>query len=109
MGVTIKDIASICGVSTGTVDRALNNRSGNNVKTKMKIMQIAEELNYRPHHTARSLAKGKTMTIGVVLFDLYNRSFAQMLNAIEFKAMELGYFVDIVLTDKDPKKEKESR
>ncbi|WP_199619969.1 LacI family DNA-binding transcriptional regulator [Paenibacillus alkalitolerans] len=106
MGVTLKDIANICGVSPGTVDRALNNRPGISTKTKKKILKVAVELNYQPDHRARSLARGKTMTIGVILFDLHNRSFAQMANAIEAKSRELGYFVDLALSDKDPDKEK---
>jgi LacI family transcriptional regulator len=103
--VTIKDIATICGVSAGTVDRALNNRTGISEKTREKILKTAKELNYRPDYTARSLVMGKTMTIGVVLFDLYNRSFAQLLNAIELKARELGYFIYITLSDKNPENE----
>ncbi|MCL7747685.1 LacI family DNA-binding transcriptional regulator [Halalkalibacter alkaliphilus] len=105
MKVTIKDIATICGVSAGTVDRALNNRTGISEKTKKKILQVAKEMNYQPDYTARSLVMGKTMTIGVILFDLYNRSFAQLLNAIEVKARELGYFVNITLSDKKPESE----
>jgi LacI family transcriptional regulator len=107
MPITIKDIADLCGVSPGTVDRALNNRLGISVKTKRKIMKAAMELRYRPSHAAQSLARGKTMTLGVVLFDLHNRSFAQLMNAIQNKARECDYFVDLVLTDKDPLKEKE--
>jgi LacI family transcriptional regulator len=106
MGVTIKDLANICGVSAGTVDRALNNRPGISEKTKDKILQVAKEMNYQPDFRAQSLVKGKTMTIGVVLFDLYNRSFAQLMNAIESKAREKGYFVYITLTDKNPENEK---
>ncbi|MCK0471814.1 LacI family DNA-binding transcriptional regulator [Halalkalibacter sp. APA_J-10(15)] len=105
MRITIKDIARICGVSPGTVDRALNNRVGISEKTRRKVLEVAEEVNYHPNYTARSLVTGKTMTIGVVLFDLYNRSFAQLLNAIERKARELGYFVYITLTDKDRENE----
>ncbi|WP_332630761.1 LacI family DNA-binding transcriptional regulator [Halalkalibacter flavus] len=105
MKVTIKDIATICGVSAGTVDRALNNRTGISEKTKKKILEVAKEMNYQPDYTARSLVMGKTMTIGVILFDLYNRSFAQLLNAIEVKARELGYFVNITLSDKKPESE----
>ncbi|PAD69373.1 hypothetical protein CHH83_09545 [Bacillus sp. 7586-K] len=107
MKVTIKDIAQICGVSLGTVDRALNNRKGISEKTRKKVLQVAKEMNYRPDYTARSLVIGKTLTIGVVLFDLYNRSFAQLLNAIELKARELGYFVYITLTDKNPENERQ--
>jgi DNA-binding LacI/PurR family transcriptional regulator len=105
MRITIKDISEICGVSPGTVDRALNNRPGINPKTKAKILETARKLNYRPDHRARSLARGKTMTIGVILFDLRNRSFAQMMNGIERRARELGYFVDLALSGKDPAKE----
>ncbi|MFC0473705.1 LacI family DNA-binding transcriptional regulator [Halalkalibacter kiskunsagensis] len=105
MKVTIKDIANICRVSAGTVDRALNNRTGISEKTRKKVLKVAEEMNYQPDYTARSLVIGKTMTIGVVLFDLYNRSFAQLLNAIELKARELGYFVYITLSDKKPENE----
>ncbi|MFC0472454.1 LacI family DNA-binding transcriptional regulator [Halalkalibacter kiskunsagensis] len=104
--VKIKDIARVCGVSAGTVDRALNNRPGINKRTKQKILEVAKQLNYRPDYTARSLVMGKTMTLGIVLFDLYNRSFAQLMNAIESKAREQGYFVYITLTDKNPENEK---
>ena len=105
MRVTIKDLSEICGVSPGTVDRALNNRPGINPKTKAKILEIARKLNYRPDHRAQSLAKGRTMTLGVILFDLRNRSFAQMMNGIERKARQLGYFVDLALSGKDPETE----
>ncbi|PLS01029.1 LacI family DNA-binding transcriptional regulator [Neobacillus cucumis] len=107
MRVTIKDLAKYCGVSPGTVDRALNNRPGIKVKTKKNILEAARLLNYRPDLTARSLVKGRTMTLGIVLFDLYNRSFAQLLNAVELKARELGYHLYIALTDKDSENEKE--
>lgn len=106
MRVTTKDIARICSVSVGTVDRALNNRPGISKKTKKRILQVAEQLNYQPDLRARSLVMGKTMTIGVVLFDLYNRSFAQLMNAIELRARESGYSIYITLTDKNPESEK---
>src|SRR5690606_17222547 len=107
MKVTIKDIANVCGVSAGTVDRALNNRTGISEKTKNKILKVAEELNYRPDYTARSLVMGKTKTIGVVLFDLYNRSFAQLISAIEVRARKLGYFVYVNFSEKNKKDEME--
>jgi LacI family transcriptional regulator len=107
MRVTIKDLAKYCGVSPGTVDRALNNRPGIKLKTKKSILEAARLLNYRPDLTARSLVKGRTMTLGIVLFDLYNRSFAQLLNAVELKARELGYHLYIALTDKNSDNEKQ--
>ncbi|GAB2670240.1 LacI family DNA-binding transcriptional regulator [Paenibacillus thermoaerophilus] len=106
MGITIKQIAELCGVSIGTVDRALNDRPGISEKTKRRILEVAREHQYRPDLTARSLARGRTMTIGVVLFDLYNRSFAQLANAIERRSRERGYIVHLTLTGKDPEMEK---
>ena len=43
MSISTKKIAEICGVSQGTVDRALNNRKGINEETKKRILQVAEE------------------------------------------------------------------
>ena len=107
MRITTEDIARICGVSRGTVDRALNNRPGISPATKQKILEVAKELEYRPNMIARSLVKGQTMSIGVVVFDLYNEFFAQLLNSIELRARELGYFTYLVLTEKDPSAERE--
>lgn len=107
MRITTDDIARICGVSRGTVDRALNNRPGISPVTKQKILEVAKQLNYRPNMVARSLVKGKSMSIGVVVFDLYNEFFAQLLNTIELTARKLGYFTYLVLTQKNPKVEKE--
>ncbi len=104
--VTSNVIAEMCGVSQGTVDRALNNRPGISQKTRERILETAEKLGYRPHLLARSLAKGCTMTIGLVVFDLYNRFFAQLANAIESSARQQGYIVYLTLTDKDGDAEK---
>lgn len=108
MGITIKEIALKCGVSVGTVDRALNNRTGISPKTKQKILQVAQELNYKPNFLAHSLAKGKTMTLGIVLFDLKNYLFTQLLQAMENKAKEQGYYIQLVLTNKELQTEKEA-
>jgi LacI family transcriptional regulator len=106
MVVTTKDIARICGISRATVDRALNGKTGIKEETRELILKKAEELGYRPDLLARSLVKGKTMTLGIVVFDVRNRYFAQMLNTIELEAKKRGYFVYITLTEKDPNTEK---
>lgn len=105
MGITSKDIAKICGVSRGTVDRALNNKPRIKPETKERILKTAKELGYRPDLLARSLVKGKTMSLGVVVFDVRNRYFAQLLNSIEITAKKKGYFVNITLQEKDPEME----
>jgi len=106
MKVTMEMIAEICGTSRGTVDRALHGRKGINPKTREKILKVANELGYHPHLIARSLVKERTKTIGMIVFDLYNRFFAQIVNAAEEKARELGYSLYLTLTNKSLEEER---
>lgn len=89
------------------MDRALNGRPGISDKTREKILETAERLGYRPHLPARSLVKGCSMTIGLIVFDLYNRFFAQLANAVENSARRHGYFMSLMLTGKDKNSERE--
>ena len=107
MPITTKEIAEICNVSRGTVDRALNDRPGINSKTREMIQEVARKYNYRPHLIASSLSRGKSMSIGVVLFDLKNRYFSQMCNTINLSARSQGYFTYIAITEKDLESEKQ--
>lgn len=106
MAVNTKDLARICKVSRGTVDRALNNRPGIKEETKKMILQAANDFGYRPDLIARSLVKKNSMSIGVIIFDVKNRFFAQLLNAIELEAKKMEYFSYIALTEKDKEKER---
>lgn len=106
MPITAKDIAAACGVSRGTVDRALNNRLGINPETKEKILNVATELGYKPDFLAKSLVTGKTMTIGVIVFDVYTRFFGRLVTSIETTAKEAGYFTYLTLTHKNCMEEK---
>ncbi|MFU0825588.1 LacI family DNA-binding transcriptional regulator [Clostridium sp.] len=65
MGVTIKDIAKLANVSHTTVSRALNNSPLINEETKNRIKAIAEQLNYVPNYSAKSLVLRKSYTIGL--------------------------------------------
>lgn len=64
--VTLLDVARVSGVSKGTVDRALHNREGINPVVKLKIIDTARQLNYKPNRIARSLSIKKTTTIGLI-------------------------------------------
>lgn len=75
-GISTVQLAKICGVSQGTVDRALNDRVGISRETKEKILCAAREYKYRPNIHARSVASGKSMLVGIVVFDLKNQYFA---------------------------------
>lgn len=99
--LTIKEIAKICGVSEGTVDRAINNRTGISAETKKRIMEVVRRENYKPDRIAQSLAMGRTMSIGLVCFDLYNNFIANLVDIIESVAKENGYFINLVLSHGD--------
>lgn len=66
MGITIKDIANVSGVSFSTVSKALNNSPLVKPETKFKILKIAEEMGYEPNFAARRLVSKETNIIGLV-------------------------------------------
>lgn len=97
----MKDLAKACHVSRGTVDRALNGRPGINEETRQLVLEKAEELGYKRHYIASSLKRGRTKTIGIIVFDLYNQFFTDLINAIENIAKDEGYSLYLTLTEKD--------
>lgn len=107
MGITTKDLAALCNVSRTTVHRALHGTGRINPETKKKILEMAEKYEYRPDVLARGLVKGQTFQIGVVIMDVDNRYFSQMLSEIEISAKRKGYFVNITMHEQNPEQEKE--
>jgi len=67
MRPSIKDIARLAGVSTATVSRVLNDSPNVSPKTREKVLQIIRKLNYVPSHTARSLRRERTFSIGLIV------------------------------------------
>ena len=63
----IKDIAQTLGISIGTVDRALHERAGISLKTKARVLQMAEQLGYKPNLAAQALKLNRRIKIAVVL------------------------------------------
>ena len=105
MGITVNQIAELCGVSRTTVLRALNDQSRVSAETKKKILAVAKAHGYRPNLLARSLNKGRTMSLGVITYDVENYVFAQSLGAINNEAKKQGYFLNISLQGQDNESE----
>lgn len=65
--ITVRDVAKEAGVSVATVSYILNNRTDQKISaaTKKKVLQIANLLNYKPSHAAKSLAEGRNNIIGI--------------------------------------------
>lgn len=99
--ITTTQLSKICGVSQGTVDRALNNRPGINPTTKKKVLEVAAKYGYVPNMHARCLAGGKSMLIGIVVFDLNNDYFSRLVMEIETVCKAKGYSTVIMFSRKD--------
>ena len=104
--ITTTQIARICGVSQGTVDRALHDRGGIKLETKEKILAVAKEYDYVPRVSGEATVNGKSMLIGVVLFDLYNEFFSKLAMSFVNQAKKAGYSVVFSFSNKDIKAEK---
>src|SRR3712207_4071542 len=65
--VTIRELARLSGVSVGTVSRALNGYADVSPATRAKVLQLAEELDYTPSATARTLVTQRSHVVGVFL------------------------------------------
>lgn len=105
MKISIRQLAEHCGVSIGTIDRVLNNRPGVKLQTREMVEKKVKELGYKPNYLARSLSVGKTMSIGVVLFNLHNSFFAELSDALVKAADSKGYFLYLTLSEKSKQKE----
>jgi len=103
-GISTTQLARICGVSQGTVDRALHGREGISKETKERILAVAREYEYLPH-TASGSSK-QSMLIGVVLFDLYNEFFSKLAMSLVNAAKADGYSVVFLFSNKSLKEEK---
>jgi len=107
MAVTTKDIARICGLSRTTVNRALHDQGRIKDSTRQMILDTAKQLGYQPDLVARSLVKGISLSVGVVVVDLRNQYFPLMIDAMEREAKKSGYLLNITLSEGDPRTEKE--
>lgn len=102
--LTIKDIANMAGVSISTVSRAINNSGPVNEKTKNKILKIIEETQFSPNGLARGL-RTSTKTIGLLIPDITNLFFIELVKGIEHILDQKGYSALLFNTDWDSEKE----
>lgn len=105
--LTIEDIAKMAGVSKGTVSRVINhNPEGVSEETRNRILKIIEEVGYVPNRMARSITVSETKTIGLIIPDVQNPFFPQVIRGVEDCAMKYGYTVFLCNSDSNVEKEK---
>jgi DNA-binding LacI/PurR family transcriptional regulator len=102
---TIYDVARLAGVSTATVSRALNGTGAVAGDKRLAIEAAVEQLGYRPNTIARSLVTRSTQTIALLLPDITNPFYAELVAGIHELTLERGYTMLLCTTDFDPEQE----
>src|SRR5918999_1965707 len=103
---SIKDVARAAGVSTATVSHVVNNTRFVSEEVRARVLAAVERCGYYPNAHARSLASGRSHTLGIVISDIANPFFPELVKSIETAAFERGY--DVVLANTNYEAERTS-
>ena len=99
MKLTIKDVASLSGVSKSTVSRVINKKKYVSKNSKERVLNIINEFGYIPDGIARSLKTKETYTIGLIIPDITNPFYSETVKIIEKNLRKLGYSLIICNTE----------
>ncbi len=105
MTATIADVAAKAGVSTATVSRVLAGLGRARPETRARVLEAARDLDYRPSEVARSLKRRSTQTLGLIITDIENPYFPQLVRSVEDAARAAGYSVLLCNAADDPERE----
>ncbi|KEX76784.1 catabolite control protein A, partial [Listeria monocytogenes] len=105
MNVTIYDVAREANVSMATVSRVVNGNPNVKPVTRKKVLDVINQLGYRPNAVARGLASKRTTTVGVIIPDISNVFYAELARGIEDIATMYKY--NIILSNSDENEDKE--
>ncbi len=90
---SIRDVARLAGVSQQTVSRVLNDSPSLRAETRQRVLDVMEQVQYRPNRAARALVPSRSRTIGVLTAQSSQYGPASSIAAIEAAAREAGYLV----------------
>ncbi len=105
MVATIADVARRARVSTATVSRVLAGLGHARPETRDRILAAARDLDYRPSGVARSLQRRSTQTFGLIVTDIENPYFPELVRAVEDAARAVGYTILLCNAADDPERE----
>ncbi|AYW48879.1 catabolite control protein A [Tetragenococcus osmophilus] len=103
--ITIYDVAREANVSMATVSRVVNGNPNVKPATRKKVLEVIDDLDYRPNAVARGLASKKTTTIGVIIPDVSNMFFSSLARGIDDVATMYKYNIILANSDGDSAKE----
>jgi LacI family repressor for deo operon, udp, cdd, tsx, nupC, and nupG len=105
---TIHDIAAMCGVAASTVSRALSTPDRVNFRTRARIEAAAAELNYTPNSQAKALSSGRTGAVGVLVPDITNPFYFDLIRGTQLQLKAAGYTQLLVDTEESDEVEASS-
>jgi LacI family transcriptional regulator len=100
----IRSVARLANVSIATVSRTINRVSTVNPKTAKRVWEVIEKLNYFPNTQARSLVSGRSRLLGLIVSEITNPFFPELIQGFEDIAVEHGYEILIGSTNYDPRR-----
>jgi len=103
MAITLDKVARRARVSAATVSRVLNNTGRVSEATRARVLRAVKELKYQPNLAARTLAHGRSRTLGLIVSNLKNPFFLDIFQALESDAHERGLEVVVANTDYQPR------
>ena len=98
----IQDVARLADVSLSTVSAVLNEKNIVSLRTRQRVLDAIETLQYRPDHFASNLARRQTNVFGLIVSNLLNPFFAETAQAIENEARRNGFGVTLTATNFSP-------
>jgi LacI family transcriptional regulator len=106
MNIRMKDIARELGLSVVTVSKVVREQPDVAERTRQRVLKRLEELNYRPNPAARSLRKGRSYTVGLIIPDLVHAFWAQVAKAMLHSLRDDGYALLISSAEEDAEYER---
>jgi len=103
---TIYDVAKAAGVAASTVSRAFSRPGRVNAETAARVREVAADLGYRANPMARALPTGRTSMLAVIVSDVTNPFFFEIIRGVESAAAESGYVLLLVDTHESPSDER---
>ena len=106
--VTIRDVAKAAGVSTATVSNVLNSTGKVGSATRRLVLSTVRKLGYIRDVHARHLASHDRRTLGIIVSDIENPFFPEVIKSFEIRARQLGYDAILSDTNYDPRRTREA-